>query len=85
MVKKIINGLPQAIKITVSGQVVNYKSHAEAARANNIKPGTFSLRLKKGWTLRQALGLSAPPINANVPKVIYIDGQDIEFSSIGKE
>jgi len=84
MAKKIINGLPQTIKITVNGQVVNYKSHAEAARAHNIKPGTFSLRLKKGWTLRQALGLSAPPKNANVHKVIYIDDQDIKFSSISE-
>lgn len=72
MAKRIKNGAPQAIKVTVDGRVLKYKSHAEAARANKVKPGTLSLRLKKGWTLKQALGLSHPPKKANVHKKIQI-------------
>ncbi len=63
---------PQAVCVKVNGKTFKYESHAEAARANNVKPGTLSLRLKKGWTIKQALGLSTAPKKANVHKKIRV-------------
>ena len=72
--------LPQTVRIRINGKNIKYESYAEAARAYNVKPGTLSLRLKKGWTIYQALGLLPPPKNANVLKKIQVG--DITFNSI---
>lgn len=74
------NGLPQAIQFSFDGKKYKYKSNAEAGRAHGIKPGTLSLRLKKGWSIEQALGLIPPPINANTKKPVTINGD--QFKSI---
>lgn len=72
--------LPKTFSIRINGKNIKYKSYAEAARANNVKPGTLSLRIKKGWTIKQALGLSHPPKSANVHKKIQVE--DATFNSI---
>ncbi len=71
-----INGLPEAINFSFDGKDYSYRSNAEAARAHGIKPGTLSLRLKKGWSIEQALGLLPPPDGANTHKRIKIDGNE---------
>lgn len=84
MPKKSTWGAPCATTITIDGKRVYYSSRAEAARAHGIKPGTLSLRLKKGWTISQALDLSTPPKNANTRHKVGSGEEGREWPSVAE-
>jgi hypothetical protein len=60
---------------------VVYPSQNAAARAYNVPVATFFLRLKKGWTLEQVVGITSPPPRARRKgRIILCDG--VEYASL---
>lgn len=84
MTKKSTWGGPCATTVTIDGKRVYYSTRAEAARAHGIKPVTLSLRLKKGWSISQGLGLSKPPKNANTHRKIGSKEEGGEWPSVAE-
>ncbi len=64
----------------VSIEGVVYQSTSQAAKALNIKLGTFSYRLRKGWTPDQASGKTPAPQNNKRVKVLSVNG--VDYNSI---
>ena len=64
------NFRPQNIgPITLDG--MEYPSSAAAAKAHNIKPGTFARRIKEGWSPEQAVEITQSPNSINVEGKIF--------------
>lgn len=64
-------------EITARG--VKYPSISEAARTHRLKEGVVSKRLRHGWSIEEALGLSVREI-LNAGKPLVVDG--VEYESI---
>jgi hypothetical protein len=71
-------------QITVDGNLLTFESKSRAAKHFGIQRWhTVTRRLKRGWTIEQALNLSPAPLNHNAPiKItININGRSIEYAS----
>ena len=67
------------IPITVDG--IDFKNHVSAANHFGVKPVTFSVRIRKGWTPEQAAGLVEPesmPYKHPIMRKTNVNGVDFD-------
>lgn len=75
-------GAAHGIPVELDGQW--FPSRSSIARAHGIKPSNFLLRLRKGWTLREALGIDKRPGKRwDVIVQVTVNGRLVEFRSPG--
>ncbi len=73
-----------AITMTIDGKEQHFQSKAEVARKYGIKRwSTVAKRIKKGWSVEQALDIAEPPENKFAPVEIQvrINGKEIIYSN----
>lgn len=73
-----------AITLSIKGEERSFLSKADLATQYGFKRWeTISKRLKRGWTLEQALGLDPPPKNKfeTIEIKVLIDGKEVTYSS----
>ena len=68
--------------MVIDGKERHFQSKADVARIYGFKKwSTIDKRLKKGWSLEQALGIAKPPENKFAPVEIQvtINGEKINY------
>lgn len=73
-----------SLTLTINGKVRHFRSRSEAAKKYGFKRWeTIRKRLKRGWSLEQALGINASPENKYKQKKIrvVINGKEVVYNS----